>query len=359
MKFTIIFFGHRLSPSTDIDSWLRFAIEKQVEKLIVGFDCEPHGAYLVPQCLYSCSSITELSLYKCSLKIERNVQWNQLKRLHIWNPDGSSGDAMNQILVGAPLLEELFYGTFEISENFNIRSTRLKMLEMSKCNVKAEAELRIWAPNLLKLKFSGDVCGSCLLCVPSLTTATLCFDDDSITREDMAPLGMFRQVFRSIRHVENVSLSNWSIQFLVDTKKKNMPVQFPNAEFLRLCAVKDQQMHDVLVVLESFPKLKTLIVDQNGYMYNSVASEMDFRGPSLLHLQTVEIYILGKQFSISPLVEYLLENAHVLQKMLLRPYRGRDDQEAYISALKELLRMRRSSPYAEVIVSPHSWDFEF
>ncbi|XP_057772054.1 putative F-box protein At1g49610 [Salvia miltiorrhiza] len=360
MKLTIIFHGHGSSPSTDIDSWLRFAIEKQVEKLLVVFKND--DAYLVPQCLYSCSSITELSLSKCSLKIERNVQWNQLKRLAIYQTDALSGDVMNQILVGAPLLEELvllvLWG-FEISENFNIRSTSLKILEINGCNVKAEAELRICAPNLLSLEVSASVCGSCLLYVPSLTTATLCFDDYSITREDMAPLGMFHQVFHSIRHVENVSLSNWSIQFLADMKENDMPVQFPNAEFLKISVVKDQQMHDVLVVLESFPKLKTLIVHEFGRIHNSVASEMTSRGPSLLHLQKVESFVLECHGSISPLVRFLLENAHVLQKMVVDLYGQRRDKEAYISALKELLGMRRSSPYAEVIISPRSLAFKF
>ncbi|XP_057772051.1 F-box/LRR-repeat protein At3g26922-like [Salvia miltiorrhiza] len=361
LEFTIFFPSFRLRSSSDIDSWLRFAIEKQVEKLTVGFDYQTRVAYFLPHCLYSCSSITDLSLYKCSLKIEKNVQWNQLKRLEIRNPDGLSGDAMNQILVGAPLLEELFYGCFEIRENFNIRSTSLKMLEIgsnrgSFCRrsiytlVKAEAELRIWAPNLLSLEMSACFSGSCLLYVPSLTTATLRFDDNFITREAMAPLEMFHQVFRSIRHVENVSLSYWSFQFLVDMKENHMPVEFPNAEFLKIRFVKGHEMLDFLVALESFPKLKSLIVYQYGHIYNSVASEMASLSPSLLHLQTVEIYIHGKQFSISPLLEYLLENAHVLQKMLLRPYVG--ELEVSISALKELLEMRRSSPYAEVIIKP-------
>ncbi|XP_057772055.1 F-box/LRR-repeat protein At3g26922-like [Salvia miltiorrhiza] len=355
LDFTIYFSSSSYYPSScDIDSWLLLAIEKQVEKLIVVFKCKPPGAYFVPQCLYSCSSITELSLYKCSLKIERNVQWNKLKRLEFLYPDGLSGDTMNQILLGAPLLEELVLWSFEISENFNIRSTSLKILEIIGCDVKAEAELRIWAPDVLSLEISGDVCGSCLLYVPSLTTATLCFDDFSITREDMAPLEMFHQVFRSIRHVENVSLSYWSFQFLVDMKVNDTPLQFMNAEFLELCASKDHQMLDVLAVLEMFPKLKMLIVHQdfqNGCVPIKVASEMISRSPSLLHLQTVEINVYESYPSISTFVKFLLENAHVLQKMVLRTNGKEYDQEATILALKELLGMRRSSTSVKLIIN--------
>ncbi|XP_057772052.1 putative F-box/FBD/LRR-repeat protein At5g22670 [Salvia miltiorrhiza] len=349
---------NRLIPSTDIDSWLLFAIEKQVEKLTFGFAAKLHGAFFLPQSLYSCSSITKLSLHNCSFKIERNVQWNNLKSLKLVTWDGSrllSGDAMNQILVGAPRLRKLILRSFEFTENFNFRSNSLLILQIIECNLKAEAELRIWAPNLSSLVISGLVCGGCLLYVPSLITATLSFKDLSgefgeIDREDMPPLEMFHQVFRSIRHVEYVSLEYWSIQFLVEMKENDMLVQFPNAEFLKL-EFYSYRVTDILAVLGMFPKLEMLIVRQYDYMYESVASEMASLSPSLLHLETVEIYIHDEEFSISPLVEYVLENADVLEEMVLQPYRGRDDQESFILDLKKLLGMRRSSPYAKVIVN--------
>ncbi|XP_057773771.1 FBD-associated F-box protein At5g22730-like [Salvia miltiorrhiza] len=343
LELTIFFSSDDpLIPSSDIDSWLLFATEKQVEKLTFGFVFKMHGAYFVPQCLYSCSSIKELTLRTCSLKIETNVQWNKLKSLNIRKSEGLSGDAMSQVLVGAPLLEELVLWSFEISENFNIRSTSLKILEINGCDVKAEAELRIWAPNLWSLVISASVCGSYLLYVPSLTAATLSF-------KKLFTLEMFQQVFRSIRHVEEVSLSDWSVQFLVEMKENDMPLQFPNAEFLRLCDFKDHQLLDVL---EMFPKLKTLVVYEDGYLYNSVASEMISCSPSLLHLQTVEIIYTSYPSSISSMVKFLLENAHVLQKMVLKPYlRLKNNQEAFILALKELLGMRRSSPHAKLIIN--------
>ncbi|XP_057772057.1 uncharacterized protein LOC130991713 [Salvia miltiorrhiza] len=234
------------------------------------------------------------------------------------------------------------------------------ILEVSQCNLKAEAELRIWAPNLSSLEISGLVCCSCLLYVPSLTTATLSFKDLSgefgeIDREDMAPLEMFHQVFRSIRHVENVFLSDWSIQFLVDMKANDMLVQFPNAEFLEL-EFYSYRVPVILAVLGMFPKLKMLIVRQYDYMYESVASEMVSLSPSLLHLETVKIYIHDKEFSISPLVEYVLENAEVLEEMVLQPYLllpygEENNKEAFILDLKKLLGMWRSSPYAKLIVN--------
>ncbi|XP_057772049.1 FBD-associated F-box protein At5g22730-like isoform X2 [Salvia miltiorrhiza] len=366
LEFTIFFSSNDpLTPSCDTDSWLLFATEKQVEKLTFGFECRPHGAYFVPQCLYSCSSITTLSLYCCSFKIERNVRWNQLKSLNIRKSEGLSGDAMNQILLGAPRLEKLVLRSFEISENFTIRSTSLMILEIIECNLKAEAELRIWAPNLLSLEISAYVCGSCLLYVPSLITAILSFEIfcgelDPIDLDDMAPLEMFHQVFRSIRYVQNVSLSDWSIQFLVDMKENDMLVQFPNAEFLKL-DFRLFEMFDVRVVLEMFPKLKRLIVDQgfkNDYMYNSVSSEMISRSPFLPHLKTVEV-IYSSYLAISPLVKFLLENARVLQEMVLQPNGEENDREAFVSALKELLGTRRSSPYAKLIINEFMADYAY
>ncbi|XP_057772065.1 putative F-box protein At1g49610 [Salvia miltiorrhiza] len=73
----------QLPTSSDVDSWLLFAVEKQVEELYVDFEAHLDAHYCPPQCLYSCSSITELHLACCWLEIEGSVQWNRLKSLYL------------------------------------------------------------------------------------------------------------------------------------------------------------------------------------------------------------------------------------------------------------------------------------
>lgn len=131
LKFAITS-HHFLPRPIDLDFWLLFAIEKQVEELslelgnLTDFDTE----YFPPQHMYSCPWITHLSFSYSKLKIDKeNVQWDGLKSLEIVGLDCLSADAMTKILCGAPLLEEIIFAVRKISEKeFSIRSTSLNTL---------------------------------------------------------------------------------------------------------------------------------------------------------------------------------------------------------------------------------------
>ncbi|XP_057773773.1 putative F-box protein At1g49610 [Salvia miltiorrhiza] len=375
LKFSINFYPITLPQHSDIDSWLLYAMEKQVEELSV--DLRYIGAYpdrveyCAPQRLYSCSSLTNVSLISCYVEIDENVQWNRLKSLHIEGLNSVSEQALNRILSGAPLLEELILCFWEISENLNIRSTSLKTLHIGRHNrdfsgvVVNGGILRIWAPNLLTLQISAVFHGMWLLDVPSLSSAILHIE----MREDEVMLGHFSpsatanyRVFPSICNVEKVTLSVWCTQFLVHVKKKDMVVQFSNAKFLKL------YVHDgweILCVLEMFPNLMTLKVkiDQDCCLTsaeeihaalvacNSMAPMMTFPSLSLLQLKTVDIYWWIGEASIVPAIEILLENGHMLEKMMLRLGMYLANPETFTLAEEKVMSMSRSSPYAEVIIS--------
>lgn len=84
-----------------------------------------------PQPLYPCSWIRKLSLVACNLKIDGNVNWNQLKSLRI---EGVclSEDVMNQVLSGTPQLEVLMSRLMDSDDNLNIQSSSLKKLTIEK-----------------------------------------------------------------------------------------------------------------------------------------------------------------------------------------------------------------------------------
>lgn len=220
-KLDISFHVNDIASDALVDSWLRFAIDKQVEELCV---YNRGDEYCPPQRLNFGSSITKLWLLQCSLRIDEAVplQWDRLKSLGIQgsNSYSLSGDAIDKILSGAPLLEELILIFEEISEDLNIRSTSLKKLEIG-TNV-FKAGLRIWTPNLSCLEISGFLCGGCFLDVPSLTNSILLFDGEingstiflrvNLFDGEINSVEAFNQVFQSIRHVEKITLSELSIQ---------------------------------------------------------------------------------------------------------------------------------------------------
>ncbi|XP_057772042.1 F-box/LRR-repeat protein At3g26922-like [Salvia miltiorrhiza] len=371
LKFSFSF-RRFFDPCSVIDSWLLFAIEKQVEELLLvlpnwpTLDTDEKVDYCLPQPLYSCSSITKLTLEGCQLKIEDNVQWHQLKRLEIRFPEWLSGDAVNQILLGAPLLEEFVLKCPKICENeyFNIQSTSLKMLKIQTGYIwRATTVLRIWAPNLLNFSIEAHFCGTCLLDVPSLTHARLSLVH---TGGLAAQFEMLYHVFLSIRHVEKVTLSDWNIQMLVHYKKMDMVVPLSNSKILEL---NNENAKDILDLVGMFPKLERLIVDQFSRKdrdvtsgdrthiamvdaCNSLASaKMTFPCPSLLHLKTFEATWYMRDPSIIPAIQILLENAPILEKMVIRLRQGASYPDTFILAQEKVLSMPRSSPTAQVIIT--------
>ncbi|XP_057772088.1 F-box/LRR-repeat protein At3g26922-like isoform X2 [Salvia miltiorrhiza] len=338
--------------ASDLDSWLLFAVEKQVEELYVDFGTNVR--YRPPQRLYSCSSITELHLACSLLEIEGSVQWNRLKSLFIEVPNSSCADAMNKILLGAPHLEKMILSIGKITENFSIRSTSLKKLIIHnrhwRVDVDIMALLRIWAPNLLTLRiWRANVVngGSCLFNVPSLTRASF----SRFCEVYDPPLETFYYLLRSICHVKKLKLSALILKLLLASKKKDMVVQFPNAEYLRhqgMDARGHLDLLELLDLLEMFPKLKMLFIFQFRD-FNPIV-ETTFPRPSLLHLNTIVIIWSAKDPSIIPFIEILLQNAPFLHTLVLRLIKSEDDRRSFLMVEEKVRSMPRSSPAAEVVV---------
>ncbi|XP_057799336.1 F-box/LRR-repeat protein At3g26922-like [Salvia miltiorrhiza] len=368
LKFRLSFGNFTEGLSIDVDSWLLFVIEKQVGELFLDFVAnEP--IYRLPQPLYSCSSITKLTLEDCTLRIEENVQWNQLKILKLGFLNWLSGDAINQILLGAPRLEELVleYILYDIgeNENLNIRSTSLKMLRLIVdygTRFPETSVLRIWAPNLLTFNIEGNLYCTCLLDVPSLTHAIL----DLFNPGDIATrFELFKHVFRGIRHAEKVKLSsNLFIKLLAELKNQEMVMPLLDSKILELYHGDAKDMLDLVGMM--FPKLERLIVHNFFYkrligedlhiamvdVCNSLASaKMTFPSPSLLHLKTFEATYSICDLSIIPAIGILLENAPILEKMVIRLQQDESDPKTFTLAREKVLSMPRCSPTAQVIIS--------
>ncbi|XP_056161870.1 putative F-box/LRR-repeat protein At5g02930 [Syzygium oleosum] len=88
-------------PSTT-DLWVHFAIDHQVEDLVLIVNiCWKH--YWSPL-LYNCSSLTKLCLRGCCFSSSESVSWSSLKPLSI---EGVGDDVLRKISMGSPVLEYL------------------------------------------------------------------------------------------------------------------------------------------------------------------------------------------------------------------------------------------------------------
>ena len=83
---------------------------------------------------------------------------------------------------------------------------------------------------------------------------------------------------------------------------------------------------------------------------SSLVPKTSSLGLSLLRLKIIEITWNAHDASIVPVVEVLLRNACVLEKMLLRIRVFLANPKAFILAREKVLSVASSSPYADVIV---------
>ncbi|KAH6756226.1 hypothetical protein C2S53_004325 [Perilla frutescens var. hirtella] len=378
LKFNVSFcndFDESLSG--DMDLWVRFATERKVEELYIHFpyddweiierDSPPEypSLYLPPRCLYSCSSIRKLSLVGCNLHILGNVHWDQLKSLTIRscfiseNLINQVQNVIDQVVSGTPQLE-----IFELSVhsekhgNLSIRSSSLKKLSIKNiCVIEKDPDimLMIWAPNLQALIISGPPYSKCLLMdVPSLTDVTLDFEDES----DITLGRTLEQILPIIQHVEAVKLSYHCFKMLRSMKGKYSIPQLPNVKLLRFSSDRFE-LNKIVGLLEIFPKLKMLGIDQKSYSRHSFERHV---GPSmpkeniiksfLMQLRTVEICLSWYESSIFQLIEFLLKHSSFIEKIVIQKRhtsRTMHPSKCWFRAAQKLLSLQRSFPAVELI----------
>ncbi|KAH6808733.1 hypothetical protein C2S51_026516 [Perilla frutescens var. frutescens] len=372
------------SLSSDFDLWVRLAVDKNVEELYVHRSKVKSEAYLVPQYLFSCSSLKVLSLEGCDLKSSGNVQWNHLKSLKVEGVRLRDCEhVFNQVLCGSPQLEVLILVLCDNEENLNIRSRSLKKLLIDNYLDKYlvfggpyqdtfHTELKIWTPNLESLEISGVPYSKCLLMdISSLTDATLGFygleiyDSELFYGEDIL-YQTLRDILRAIEHVERVALSDWCIKLLGDRENRDVFSQpFSNIKFLKLNASRVD--YEVLVGgLVMFPELKMLVLQDEmvvhhlNYLesvkfdaYSSLKFEEYLPTSFLRQLRTVEITWDKDDDSIFPFLEIVLKYARKLEKMVIRVIREEGmmpPSDSLFMASQKLLGMPRSSPNCRVSV---------
>ncbi|KAH6756219.1 hypothetical protein C2S53_004318 [Perilla frutescens var. hirtella] len=383
LKFRIRFDYHlKKSLYSDIDIWLRFATEIQVEELYVelkypGDDCGSHiifalkgtleEMYCVPQRLYLCSSLKKLDLLGCNLKFHGNVHWNQLDYLHIYG--GITQHVIDQVLSGSPQLETLSLYLLENYENLSIQCSSLKHLYIEKFLYgdddvpSMNTELIIRNPELHLLEILGVPYSKCLLMnAPCLSEVTLGFDAPLliINGNDFLEKTLI-QILPTIQLVEELKLSDWCIKVLGAMKKKSMLQPLLNVKVLVLNNECFQEYENIVCLLAIFPELEMLVLQPknedfapNRIVANNAKSCPRLEGSLpesfLLQLRIVKVTWTNRDDSIFPFIEIVLKYASNLKKMVFR-VAGTAPPNSLLLASKKLLGMPRSSPTAEIIFS--------
>ncbi|XP_047967350.1 putative F-box protein At1g49610 isoform X2 [Salvia hispanica] len=301
---------HEIASSmySDVDLWVNFAQRNGVEELHLHVLCITKRAwpgfdgkevYRVPPCLYSYSSLKELSLQSCNLEISGNVQWNKLESLKI-NAYTAAPAVINQILSGTPQLKVFHLTYVDKGGILSIQSSSLKELSIDKYilwrdDLLALSDLRICTPNLETLEIKGLPYRKYFLTdVSSLTRAVL----------DSVPFGLghflqiwlshaLSQILQSIQHAENIALSDCCTEVVGALKMNCVHSAFLNVKSLELrCCFDDYKQ--VVGVLAMFPRLEKLIIrdkKEEGLQDDTEPLKFEANIPEsfLLQLRTIEV----------------------------------------------------------------------
>ncbi|KAK3439577.1 hypothetical protein EUGRSUZ_C04095, partial [Eucalyptus grandis] len=134
-----------------IDSWLRFAVEHDIEE--VSMTLRNDNFYGIPKFFFRCTTLVSFHVSRCRFSTMAAVNWSSLKRLRI--DDAKLEDnVIMRILKGCPVLEELVIHFPKFVHH------RDSILSLPRGNIDTSPEdsiLKISAPHLLKLRILGSL----------------------------------------------------------------------------------------------------------------------------------------------------------------------------------------------------------
>uniref|UniRef100_M1BL26 F-box family protein n=1 Tax=Solanum tuberosum TaxID=4113 RepID=M1BL26_SOLTU len=220
----------------DIDLWVYFATKKAN---VEDFTLECLSGYKLPQFAFKNSSMRNLNLQYCKLKLEPsvNVNWSNLVSLSVGYVKLTER-VMGKILSGCPNLECLLldfiwgFDRLEIS-NVKLKKLTINSYETSECDV----WLEILAPHIQNLELLGYSSGIRLKNVAALVTAffriDFQFDFGEADRSEKNEISCLKELLHSVAHVKNLELSHWCIKvYLYSSLYRIQNIFFLDLEFL-------------------------------------------------------------------------------------------------------------------------------
>ncbi|KAF8029268.1 hypothetical protein BT93_E1826 [Corymbia citriodora subsp. variegata] len=239
-----------------IDSWVRFAIDHEVEELLLNLNWS--ARYTLSPLLYNCSSLTKLRLSGCRFSSSESINWSSLKSLSIQNVK-LSDDVLRKIFMGSPVLEYLNLKGCRGLER--IRSTNLKELVIDDINVEVPLEtfsppLEIWTPRLFSLRVRGYIYEVIkILEASSLVEAELDFDSAELD------CSLLKSSLGRLQNATRIQLGAWYIWVMGLLKVEDVQFLLPNCKSLTLHMLIPKFIFPAIAnMLATTPNLEKLVI---------------------------------------------------------------------------------------------------
>ncbi|KAH7838826.1 hypothetical protein Vadar_031640 [Vaccinium darrowii] len=361
----------------DMNLWIRFALQHNVEELYLRFGGFT-AVHRLPQHLFTNSTLRILSASNCVIAPGGGISWRSLKSLTLDNAEFSDG-AIAKILLGCPVLEFLHIVMFSGTGRLDINSASLKMLVVNFCIVEDdEYALEISAPNLQVLELSWNFRPHRfqLVNVSSLVRAELNFSGGEFSDDHENMHNQLLELLARLKHVTELHLWDWCIQVLSVGEVKGLPSPMSTCKVLTINShVMKWDFPGIQSLLRGSPFLEKLVVNLSSCQYKPLfvfckkfldSCTYDGEDPwtshksaffPLLHLKTIEIVgfkELQEGFQL-PLLQFLLQNAVVLEKMGFSPCRCFDLLGWIWSQLLQRYGVNRGAMSQELHCCPEPW----
>ncbi|CAE5956613.1 unnamed protein product [Arabidopsis arenosa] len=259
MSFRIC--SSRLDKLADMDSWINFAMSRNVENLSLDLDW---GKYDIPDFLFINSSIKQLYLifgcYTNDMNPKCSVSWISLKTLSLYDCN-ISDESIANILSGCPILESLsllFCNKLRVLDLS--KSPRLLTLEIKRyCDMEPT---QLVAPHIrcLRLRNSGKPCA--LFDVSSLSQAEL---DIAVYKIVDFHQTMVVKMLEKCQNVEKLTLGANILKILSLAELRGVSFPKLKAKALTLDTMISRYVIPGIVrVLQNSPDLKKLTIQPMG-----------------------------------------------------------------------------------------------
>ncbi|XP_007017442.2 PREDICTED: F-box/FBD/LRR-repeat protein At1g13570 [Theobroma cacao] len=323
--------SHRdLLGVTDIDRWILCLSRSSIKEFIL--EIWKGQRYKPPSCLFNCQNLIHLELFNCLLKPPltfkgfKNLRSLDLQHITIIQ------NVFEHLISSCPLLERLTLMNFTGVTHLNIDAPNLQFFDIGGI--------------FDDVSFQNTV----HLSLVSIGLYVNIDDEDNDAEENSSKLLRF---FANLPHIRRLEVQSYFLKYLAIG---NVPSRLPNPcvdlNYLSIRIDFDDLEENIAAqcLLRSSPNLQELEMlarpeEQNTVERSSNFWEDDHWSSLFAHLRLVKVSGISGVKSEMDFIKFLLSNSPVLERLTVKPA----SQDGEWELMKELLRFRRASIYAEVI----------
>ncbi|KAL5709498.1 hypothetical protein ACHQM5_020181 [Ranunculus cassubicifolius] len=334
-----------------INAWIMYALRHNVEVLDLNVWYTGEPRVMFTQRIFCCESLRELILVSCKLNVPVRICLPALKVLKLDDVIVQDG----QIFSGMYSLETLIlYGCRFQCSVLNIANTQLKNLEMGGS---LNTSVVISAPSLLSLELNVDNSQEKISFYGDLVSLT-----DAIVNITQVPCQLAIQLFCIIKNAQSLLLTMYDTSPFIKELHKDLAilnrvqVQYPNLKWLKILTMFNNiEFISINHILKHAPALESLFLmgfhQVENLDYMEVWSKYE-----LSHLKLVEIHGFEGTKGEVKMLEFFLENAVVLEKLVItvaeHPVGGTLFTREMMKIGRKILSCPRASSSVGILFAP-------